>query len=254
MRMQVPLGKPQPWVLPVTVVCLALGAGIALELISAKEPTDPSKMRPEQLAIYYAQAKKENIDLQKALNDIRTQHDKDIQSMTDAQKVGQALQKEIDNLRIQAGTCAVEGPGIVVTIDDTNVIKPNLPDLNSQALVVHDTDLLLLVNELRSAGAEAISINDQRIIAATAIRCAGPDILINNRPISPPFTIRAIGKTDTLYGAVNLPFGVLDQLKPMNIHVDVAKRDKLHVPAAVIVHPMEFGKPVISKDNTLDEK
>ncbi|MHB9024367.1 MAG: DUF881 domain-containing protein [Armatimonadota bacterium] len=245
MKMHVPLEKPQPWVLPVTLVCLALGALIALLMISStKQEIDPNSMRPEQLALLFAQAKKENDTLQDEIGKLRGQIDSLINATASEQKQKEALMKEINYLRMRGGSTAVEGPGIVITLDDTDMIKPNRADVNANAYLTHDVDLLLLVNELRSAGAEAIAVNDQRVVGSSAIRCVGPAIRINDHQIAPPFVIEAIGKADTLYGAVNLPFGVLDQLKPLGIHIEVVKREVIRVPALTVLPPLEVGKVV----------
>jgi len=73
-------------------------------------------------------------------------------------------------------------------------------------------DLLKLVNELNAAGAEAIAINDERIIATTEIRNAGNYIVINTNRYSAPFEIKAIGNPDTLEAALKLLGGVADDL------------------------------------------
>lgn len=252
MRMQVPLTKPQPWVLPVTVVCLALGALIALMLrlnAPTNEPADPN-MRAEDQARFY---KMENAKLEAQLTKLNAERNELLDSSTSQNKLQGALQKELDDLRIRVGMTVVEGPGIVVTLDDSNALKTVPTDIDANALIVHDYDLMLLVNELRSAGAEAIAINDQRVVGTTAIRCVGPVIQINNRPVSSPFTIRAIGKSDTLYGAVNLPRGELDQIRSLGTtRVDAAKQDKIRVPAVVVIPALEVGKPVKDAKGTDD--
>ena len=197
MKMQVPLAKPQPWMMPVTVVCLALGALIAMMLraaIGGEAIIDPNQMSREQLAVLYAQTTRENSLQQNELVKLRSQ----LNDMFDTAARETELQREINTLRVRAGVTAVEGPGIVITEDDTNIIKPGITDISMEARMIHDLDLILLVNELRNAGAEAIDINGQRIASNTSIRCVGSVINVNNRPVSTPFVIRAIGKVDTL--------------------------------------------------------
>jgi uncharacterized protein YlxW (UPF0749 family) len=82
--------------------------------------------------------------------------------------------------------------------------------------LIHDSDINQTVNELKAAGAEAISINDQRLVAMSPIRCAGPTVLVNNVPQPPPYVIRAIGNGKTLQAAMNLPGGIADQLRGMD--------------------------------------
>ena len=65
-----------------------------------------------------------------------------------------------------------------------------------------------MVNELKAAGAEAVSVNDQRLVAVSPVRCAGPTIFVNNTPQTPPYVIRAIGEPNTLETALNISGGI----------------------------------------------
>ena len=76
--------------------------------------------------------------------------------------------------------------------------------------MVHDSDLRSVVNELFSAGAEAIAINDQRLVANSSIRCVGPTVLVNSERLAPPYKIAAIGKPDVLQSALDMQGGALD--------------------------------------------
>lgn len=257
--MKVPLVKPKPWVLPVTVVCFALGALIAFMINATTAAVSaPGNMRPEQLAVLYSTALTEKEDLQNALIELRSEHEKlrndMLKAVTGSEAMEESFQKEINDLRMRVGSTPVTGPGIIITIDDTNVLKTNPVDVNANALLTHDVDLLMLVNELRVAGAEAMAINDQRIVAGSAIRCVGPSIQVNKSPVSAPFVVRAIGDPNNLAGAVNLPGGVLDTLRPLGIKVDVAKRDKLTVPAALVLPTLSYGKVVTEQESSKKAK
>lgn len=247
MKMHVPLGKPQPWVIPVTVVCLAFGGFIASlysAAASGSAPIDVSKMSREQLALMYAQSLTTQQSQQKEIEDLRTK----VSALLDTQTKGEALQKEINDLRVRAGSTPVKGEGVLLTLDDTGNVKNATFDPNVNLRVVHDSDLFTLVNELRSAGAEAIAVNDQRVIGSTAIRCAGPVIQVNGTQVAPPFRIRAIGKADTLYGAINMPGGDLELLRQLGIKVTAAKKQAMVIPAIKILPLFAVGKPVA--DNT----
>ena len=250
MKMQVSLGKPQPWVLPLTFVCLALGALIALMMRISTSELDLANARPEDLIAKIRNLQSTNNDLEDQNKKLRSEKDELLNSIASGR---QNITEEMNTLRLRAGTTAVEGRGIVISIDDTTVTKPDIAALNDSAVLTHDVDLLMLVNELRAAGAEAIAINDQRVTAGTEIRCVGPVINVNKRQIGPPFVITAIGKPDDLAGAVNLPFGVLDQLKQLGIQASVMKRDKLHLPAISVTPPFEESK-IVPEDKTGETK
>ncbi|OPZ86473.1 MAG: hypothetical protein BWY76_00938 [bacterium ADurb.Bin429] len=247
MRMHVPLPKAQPWMLPVTIVCLALGMLVAFMLkVSAPKKLDTTNMTRDQLIALYAKEMSDHEQLLAEYEKLREKYDRMVDSATTDQKLRAELQKVIDDLRVRAGSTAVTGPGIVVIIDDTKLALQNPPDINVNPLLTHDVDLLQVVNELRAAGAEAISINDQRVAGSSAIRCVGPAINVNNKAVSAPFVVRAIGKPDVLYGAINMPFGILDQLRQMNTQVEVSKREKLTIPAVAVLPSIEVGTPELT--------
>jgi uncharacterized protein YlxW (UPF0749 family) len=91
------------------------------------------------------------------------------------------LAKQLERAEIMAGLTAVEGSGIIVTLRDSTTQSTNTTDPN--LYVVHDTDILWIINELRDAGAEAIQLNGERIISTTEIRCAGSTVSVNNNSI-----------------------------------------------------------------------
>ncbi len=237
-----PLSKPQPWVLPLTFVCLALGALIATLLrISTAQTENFSTARPEdQVRLLQLQVK----ELETENARLRNDNTKMLDDIANDRKSLSSFVKEMNSLRVRAGSTAVEGPGIVITIDDSKVAANTTLGGSDSALLTHDMDLLMLVNELRAADAEAIVINDQRVVQSSAVRCVGPVIHVNNRPVSAPFIVKAIGKPDVLMGAVNLPLGVLDQLRPLGIKVEVVKRDKIRLPAVPVLPPFNYGKVV----------
>lgn len=94
-------------------------------------------------------------------------------------------------LAAQAGASAVTGAGVRVKASDSKTTPAETRE--ASAYRISDTDLQLLVNALWSAGAEAVAINGNRIVATTSIRAAGETIVVNFRPLSPPYRLDAIG-------------------------------------------------------------
>lgn len=97
---------------------------------------------------------------------------------------------EAESTRAAAGLTQVTGPGVVVTLDDAAVV-PAGDDPNRY--IIHDFDIAAVVNALLAGGAEAVEVNGQRIIATTAIRCAGTTILVNQTRLGAPYVVAAIG-------------------------------------------------------------
>ncbi len=137
-----------------------------------------------------------------------------------------SMKEKINNYSLLAGVTDVKGEGIVITLTD----GAQTVDSSNENVLVHDSDLLTVVNELRAAGAEAISINDQRIISTSSIRCVGPVIQVNYQKVSTPFVIKAIGKSEYLESAMNIKKGVVDLLKGYGVGVTVERKSNITIP------------------------
>lgn len=108
-----------------------------------------------------------------------------------ANELDQSLADRLAQLGLQAGTVAVKGPGVVVRMSDSDRSPSSTED--AEAFRIHDSDIQLVVNALFAAGAEAVAVNDSRIVATTPIRAAGDTIVVNFRPLVPPYRIVGIG-------------------------------------------------------------
>ena len=96
--------------------------------------------------------------------------------------------------------------------------------------IVHYNDIIALTNELKNAGAEAISVNGQRIVSQTAITCIGNVIKINDEKVSSPFVIKAIGFPESLKGALTRGGGYLSYMKLDGIQVSIRQQDNIQIP------------------------
>ena len=120
------------------------------------------------------------------------------------------------------GLTEVTGSGVTITLNDSQNLN-NI--LNISDALVHDVDVLAVINELKNAGAEAISINDQRLVPTTGITCGGNIIDINGEKVGAPFIIKAIGLPEQL-AALERPGGYLNLLKEKYSIVAELKREK----------------------------
>lgn len=127
-----------------------------------------------------------------------------------------SMKTSLEHSKLLAGLTKVKGQGVVVIMQDSTDINMSI-----EAGLVHDTDIMSIVNELRAAGAEAISVNGERILSTTAIRCVGPTIQINGTKVASPFHIKAIGNAKYLESALNIKGGVVDSLKAYGIQVEI---------------------------------
>ena len=154
------------------------------------------------------------------------------------------LQKEIDEAKLLAGLEDVQGPGIRVIVadnDDREIIGSNINED-----IIHDSDIQILLNDLRRAGAEAISINGQRVLSRSEVKCGGPIIRINNRSSANPFVITAIGDPKVLYAAINAPNShgwILREV--FKIKVETVIKDNVYVPKYYWNDPsFKYAKPI----------
>lgn len=127
------------------------------------------------------------------------------------------------------GQTEVKGSGIIVKLDDNRDLDSSQV-LNVSNLLVHEGDLLKIVTELFNAGADAISINGQRITSNTSILCDGNIIRINGEKTGVPLTINAIGYPERLYYAMVRPGGYLELMARDGVKIEVEKSEDLTIP------------------------
>ncbi len=175
---------------------------------------------------------KQSAELQVLRNQVKVKSDqiKNIESGTDVeQELIEQLQSEIDELQTFTGHEDVEGQGVIIIISDgTSKLFEN-EDPNN--LMVHDLDIRTIVDDLRYAGAEAISVNDQRIVEhITPIYCNGPTIKVNDQMCSQPFIIKAIGNKRFLEAAINAPDKYGGILRQWGLFIEVNTSMNVRIP------------------------
>ncbi|MEW9667927.1 DUF881 domain-containing protein [Ammoniphilus sp. 3BR4] len=141
---------------------------------------------------------------------------------------GQALLKQLETLRMWGGTVPVEGRGVAVTLTENAHAKDN-PGSDAS---VREENLRQIINELFAAGAEAVSLNGQRLTTHSAVIYSGLVMLVNDTSINAPYEILAIGDPTILKTAMEMPGGVLQHLRQYSkVAIQIEKRDKVEVPA-----------------------
>jgi uncharacterized protein YlxW (UPF0749 family) len=130
--------------------------------------------------------------------------------------------------RLSGGFVSAQGPGVEILIDD------GTRDLeyweNPNDILVHDSDLLLIINELKVAGAEIISVNGQRIMDESSISCSGYTVRINGQFYARPFIIKAIGDGSRMSAALIGPGGYGTLLKDWGLIFRVELVDNIVIP------------------------
>lgn len=152
---------------------------------------------------------------------------------------GALVVSDMERLNILSGTTDVEGKGVEIVLDDSSI--PARAGENPNLYIIHDEDLLRVLNELRAAGAEAICLNDQRIVAMSEVRCAGPTVSVNNVRSAPPYIIKAIGNPKNLTSALRLRGGVVETFEFWGIQVKISTSDKIKIPAFKGARAFEYA-------------
>lgn len=142
-----------------------------------------------------------------------------------------------------AGIDEVRGPGLRVTLDDSDVREPPA-GAHVNDLVVHSQDVQAAVNALWRAGAEAVSINGQRLVATSAVLCVGNTLLLNGTVHSPPYEITAIGASRDRFEADRLVRRLREVSAQFGVRVDVQRSNELTVPAYGGSTKLRFARPV----------
>jgi uncharacterized protein YlxW (UPF0749 family) len=112
------------------------------------------------------------------------------------------LQEEVEELRDPAGLVERTGPGVQITLSDAPEEVLEAATGNRRLLVVHQQDIQAVVNALLVGGAEAVTVQGQRIISTTGIKCEGSFVLLQGVPYPQPYVIEAVGDIERLTGAV----------------------------------------------------
>lgn len=158
---------------------------------SARQAQRQAAPGKSQLIRLIGQRRADVSDLEKAVNRLRGEVSD--MSLRDAQRnkasADQASAEAL--LAAQAGTTELTGVGLTVRLSDS--ARQPTPTEDASALRIHDTDLQLVVNALFASGAEAVAVNGNRIVATGPIRAAGGTIVVDFRPLVPPYAVVAIG-------------------------------------------------------------
>lgn len=216
--------KGYQWALAGVGLVLGIMLAFQFRVTSEINKTEPVQ-RTQLLANQVNQLKKDRDFLQGQVDSLREDFDRVSAGPRDSE-----LKSELERARILAGVTELSGPGVEATLNDSN--RNLKPGENPNLYVLHDEDVLRVLNELRAAGAEAISINGQRILAVTEVRCTGPTIVLNrDKRLAPPYVISAIGDPDTLESSIKMKGGVAETLQFWGIQVAVKKIPQVTVPA-----------------------
>jgi uncharacterized protein YlxW (UPF0749 family) len=211
-----------------SIILFILGIALALQFKStlyAKHQNSSNALNAEKLMAQLVNERKETDALKAAIDENLKVQDEIINAYY-KQGNDYQLSSDLDYIKLVAGLVDVSGPGITIKLDDAPVRQPDTP---VNWLIIHDEDIKIILNELKSAGAQAISVNGERVMPMSEQVCAGPNILINGNKYPVPYIINAIGDPDLLYESISRSERIAEMMQ-FKIRVEITKSREILIP------------------------
>ncbi|MGI8684075.1 MAG: DUF881 domain-containing protein [Acidimicrobiales bacterium] len=225
---------------------LALGCillGFLVATVARTRPADPAARltREYRLADLIERQQQSTTVLRREVASLRA----GVEEVRGSQAGGEAQaaerEQELADLGLAAGLVALEGPGVRVTLDDSELDRA--PTGNVNDLVVHSQDVQAVVNALWKAGAEAVAINGQRLVSTSAVLCVGNTLLLNGTVHSPPYTVAAVGAGRDRFEADSLVRRLHDDAAAFGLRFSVDREDSVEVPAFRGATTLTYARP-----------
>jgi len=217
------------------MLCLLLGIAIVTQVRQTETGDALDTARPADLLVLLDSLRQREGTLNTEVNELQNTLNSLQASGNNDQAAVQAAQARLAALSILVGAVGATGPGVTVAIDDPG------PGVSPEAM-------LDVINELRAAGAEAIEVNDGhqsvRVGVDTWVVGMPGALTIDNRTLSPPYSLLAIGDPPTLAAAMNIPGGAEDSIKRVGARMTVQQADRVDVATLRQPKPHQYAQPV----------
>jgi uncharacterized protein YlxW (UPF0749 family) len=232
------------WQITLGAALLGLGFLIAAQLAAEGPRVRYTSQERQPLVETATQLQERQDELKARILELRSK----IQTTEQAGEGSAALVKQLNDdlqtARIAAGLIPLTGTGIVLQLEDS--VEPIAPGANEADYLVGARDLRAIIEELWAAGAEAISVNGERVTPTTAIIDVGPSILVNAAYLAGPYQVTALGPED-LYPRLSASPGFVDLIRTraqgFGIRVSVAEPDSVDVPAFAGTVTLRYARP-----------
>ena len=171
------------------------------------------------------------------LNEIKTNYNRKLSKYNvneqDNQKIVEEVKTELEENKTNAGFVDMEGPGLSIMMEDASrdFEDDNQNPIERHLKLIHNTDMIQVVNDLLNAGAEAISINGHRVISSSSIFCNGLFLRINGVQIGTPFYIKVIGNKEVIKNYILSEKSYVKSLILRGIKIEIEEKDNIVVPA-----------------------
>jgi uncharacterized protein YlxW (UPF0749 family) len=235
------------WQITLGVALLALGFLIAAQLASEGPRIRYTTQERSPLVETVNGLQAQQQGLKDRILALRTQIQQAEQRGQGSAAVVRQINEDLQRARIAGGLVPLQGPGVVFQLEDS--VKPTSPGRNNDDYRVSARDIRTVVEELWLAGADAVSVNGERLTVSTAILDIGPSVLVNSAFLGQPYQVSAIGPAD-LYERVSASQGFADFLRARSetygIQVAFFKPSPVAVPAFAGTVSLRFARPAAS--------
>lgn len=205
----------------VFIVCIVLVSVMMMQFRTVEQTdiTAIENMRESELRVALSDWKTRYEEVSTQLEEVNKRIEEYNTSIEDTEKAAKLVDEELKESNILVGKTDVVGEGVIITINNTDTYP------------IYAPYLMYLVNELRYAGAEAISINEVRILPTTAIVDLSSYISVNEQRLESPYVIKAIGDKDYLSSILNLKgSGFIDINKNAGMSISMEQSNKVEIP------------------------
>jgi|GEM_PF-217763 uncharacterized protein YlxW (UPF0749 family) len=227
------------WALPagqnlaLVVAGIVLGLSLAIRWQGTATPPPDAPTARARAVEALRQSEQEQEQLKATIASLRQQLAEAQRQAAQQTEQLAAIRAQLEQEQMAAGLVPLRGPGVVIVLDDSP-LTPTGPSVKYDDYLIHEWDLRDVVNLLWNGGAEAIAINNERLVNTTSIYCVGSTITVNDTRLSPPYQIRAIGERKPIEALLNNPSYLVltrQRVKANGIKFSVSWSNSVDIPA-----------------------
>lgn len=212
-------------IVTIGIICILLTSVMFLQFKSVQviEASGVGQKRETELRTEYSTLKDKSNEMKQQLEEIQKTTKEYTDQSSDVQATIDLLKSDVEKARCDLGYTDVKGPGIILTISDGKDAA------NDKEQVVTYNDLIMAINELKYAGAEAISLNDERVVNNSFVANISEYMVMNDNRISGPYTIKVIGDSKDLESVINIKGGIKDYLESYNKQISYTVENEVYI-------------------------
>lgn len=212
-------------IVTIGIICILFTSVMFVQFKSVQviEASGVGLKRETELRTEYSTLKEKSDEMKQQLEEIQSTTKEYTEQSSDVQATIDLLKTDVNKARCDLGYTDVKGPGIIITIADGK------NSMNDKDQVITYNDLIMTINELKYAGAEAISLNDERIVNNSFIANISEYMVMNDNRIFGPYTIKVIGDSKNLESVINIRGGVKDYLESYNKQISYTVENEIYI-------------------------